>query len=176
MSHFSFFNDLPLIKTSIGNIGNRNLKPQDVGTELITPELKLPTYTTGRGGSGNMAKNDQGAEARMVQDVGPVSRKNSITTPVSTGRGGGGNMAKPNTIEVEQRVDIEARVGNEHKFSGDVIGKYTNECKSALMNTKTQPRKGSLEKTAEKGREMFRRLSGRSNSSFEGSSEEGPQR
>lgn len=48
-----------------------------------------------RGGSGNMAKNDQGAEARKAQDVEPVPRADKATmAQVSTGRGGGGNMYK----------------------------------------------------------------------------------
>lgn len=36
---------------------------------LETPTLKTPVYTTGRGGSGNMAKNDDPEAARRAQDV-----------------------------------------------------------------------------------------------------------
>lgn len=36
---------------------------------ITTPTLKSKMYTTGRGGTGNMAKNDFGDEARTAQDV-----------------------------------------------------------------------------------------------------------
>jgi len=50
------------------------LKPSD----LETPVLKKPVVTTGRGGTGNMAKNDDPYETRLRQDVegyapGPLS-------------------------------------------------------------------------------------------------------
>ena len=37
--------------------------------DLETPTLKTDIYTTGRGGSGNMARNNDPAEARRAQDV-----------------------------------------------------------------------------------------------------------
>jgi hypothetical protein len=36
---------------------------------LDTPTIKSDFYTTGRGGSGNMAKNTDPGEARRAQDV-----------------------------------------------------------------------------------------------------------
>lgn len=36
---------------------------------ITTPTLKTKTYTTGRGGTGNMAKNDNPEEARAAQDI-----------------------------------------------------------------------------------------------------------
>jgi ribosomal protein L37AE/L43A len=63
-------------------------KPED----LITPTIKSNTYTTGRGGQGNMAKNDNPDNARLAQDVdGPVK----ISEPkgiVHYGRGGAANI------------------------------------------------------------------------------------
>jgi hypothetical protein len=43
------------------------LQPED----LQTPTLKSQVVTTGRGGSGNMAKNTDPVETRLRQDVEP---------------------------------------------------------------------------------------------------------
>lgn len=55
-----------------GGAGNINSsltnKPIDAA-DFETPTLKGEVYTTGRGGSGNMAKNLDPAEARRAQDV-----------------------------------------------------------------------------------------------------------
>ncbi|KAJ4333162.1 hypothetical protein N0V87_007799 [Didymella glomerata] len=63
-------------------------KPED----LVTPTIKSNTYTTGRGGQGNMAKNDDPNNARLAQDVeGPTT----ISEPkgaVHYGRGGAANI------------------------------------------------------------------------------------
>jgi hypothetical protein len=42
-----------------------DISPED----LKTPTLKSDVYTTGRGGSGNMAKNTDPLETRRAQDV-----------------------------------------------------------------------------------------------------------
>jgi hypothetical protein len=49
--------------------------------DLETPTLKTPKYTTGRGGSGNMANNnlEDPSEARRSQDVGPAVSRYSET-------------------------------------------------------------------------------------------------
>ena len=39
--------------------------------DLVTPTLKNDFYTTGRGGTGNMAKNTDAEDARRAQDVVP---------------------------------------------------------------------------------------------------------
>lgn len=65
--------------------------------ELVTPTIKSDLYTTGRGGQGNMAKNDFGSTARTAQDV-----ETPETLPQSTGdtenyhygRGGAANITK----------------------------------------------------------------------------------
>ncbi|KAL8965106.1 MAG: hypothetical protein Q9183_004025, partial [Haloplaca sp. 2 TL-2023] len=53
----------------------------DAKNPLVTPTIKTNTYTTGRGGTGNMKKNDpkHPEVARRSQDVGPMihSRRNS---------------------------------------------------------------------------------------------------
>ena len=50
--------------------GNFGSAPSDLDpVTLETPTLKGEVYTTGRGGSGNMARNDDPAAARRAQDV-----------------------------------------------------------------------------------------------------------
>jgi len=41
----------------------------DEPIDLDTPTIKSNYYTTGRGGSGNMAKNTDPEEARRAQDI-----------------------------------------------------------------------------------------------------------
>jgi len=81
-----------------GNIGNTtsDLEP----TTLETPTLKGEVYTTGRGGSGNMTKNDDPEAARRAQDVVGHPRRES-TSDVHVGRGGVANVFKPSQAEIE---------------------------------------------------------------------------
>ena len=52
-----------------GNFGkSTNDAPVDP-VSLETPTIKSKVYTTGRGGTGNMARNDNPEEARRAQDV-----------------------------------------------------------------------------------------------------------
>lgn len=65
--------------------------------DLATPTLKSDLYTTGRGGQGNMAKNDYGSEARAAQDVEApkgLQREEVKGEPVHYGRGGAANVTK----------------------------------------------------------------------------------
>ncbi|KZM23068.1 uncharacterized protein EKO05_0008200 [Ascochyta rabiei] len=94
---------------SHGRGGAGNIAP-DVNTaytkpeDLVTPTIKSNTYTTGRGGQGNMAKNDNPDNARLAQDVnGPVQ----ISEPkgaVHYGRGGAANI-----ITDKERMSGEAK-------------------------------------------------------------------
>lgn len=54
-----------------GNIVDRTKSPAIKPQDLETPTLKESVVTTGRGGSGNMAKNMDPAETRALQDVEP---------------------------------------------------------------------------------------------------------
>ena len=62
MSSYCFTDLKPL-----GNIGSSTHDGDPVTLE--TPTLKGEVYTTGRGGSGNMAKNTDPEAARRAQDV-----------------------------------------------------------------------------------------------------------
>lgn len=67
---------------------------------LETPTLKGERYTTGRGGSGNMAKNDDPEAARRAQDVVAAPRRES-TNSAHVGRGGAANVFRPSQVEIE---------------------------------------------------------------------------
>ena len=54
-----------------GNIVAASKSPKLQPEDLQTPVLKTNVITTGRGGSGNMAKNTDPAETRARQDVEP---------------------------------------------------------------------------------------------------------
>jgi hypothetical protein len=53
-----------------GNMLSASQSPKLNAADLETPVLKTPVVTTGRGGTGNMAKNDDPRETRLRQDVG----------------------------------------------------------------------------------------------------------
>lgn len=52
-----------------GNISNTSKLPKLKPSDLQTPVLKTAIITTGRGGTGNMAKNEDPLETRLRQDV-----------------------------------------------------------------------------------------------------------
>ncbi|EXV01162.1 DUF3602 domain protein [Metarhizium robertsii] len=77
-------------------------------SDLETPVLKNPVVTTGRGGTGNMAKNADPRETRRRQDVGAVDRfglhmssfarvpRRYSSGAQHSGRGGAGNVFREN--------------------------------------------------------------------------------
>ncbi|KAJ9645257.1 hypothetical protein H2199_003263 [Coniosporium tulheliwenetii] len=90
-----------------GNIGKPRRESFTTPEDLVTPTLKSDHYTTGRGGTGNIAKNDpQHPElARAAQDVeAPVQREPEGV--FHYGRGGAANVTKPSE---EQRRSREAQ-------------------------------------------------------------------
>ena len=54
-----------------GNIVEKNNSPPLQPEDLQTPTLKTSVVTTGRGGTGNMTKNSDPVETRLLQDVEP---------------------------------------------------------------------------------------------------------
>ncbi|KAI9701434.1 MAG: hypothetical protein M1820_006525 [Bogoriella megaspora] len=92
-----------------GNIGKTSVEAPQEPKDFTTPTIKQEVYTTGRGGSGNMAKNDpeHPEVARAAQDVeSPPPREQHGGFHV--GRGGAANVAKAetdnsgNTTELQQ--------------------------------------------------------------------------
>jgi len=77
-----------------------------------TVTLKSKKYTTGRGGTGNIAKNTSAEEARRAQDVDIPA----FTLPEGTvhwGRGGEGNIYTPTEGEQRQAREHNERVRRE---------------------------------------------------------------
>ncbi|KAL8304020.1 hypothetical protein RB597_004643 [Gaeumannomyces tritici] len=83
-----------------GNIVDKAKSPAIEPKDLETPTLKTSVVTTGRGGTGNMAKNTDPAETRALQDVEPVSLQEN-TGATHIGRGGDGNVVKPKADQPE---------------------------------------------------------------------------
>jgi hypothetical protein len=83
-------------------------KPED----LVTPTLKTNTFTTGRGGTGNMAQYDpQHPElARAAQDVDTPATHPEPTGPTHYGRGGAANIIGN---------DAQRKSGDVKRTSGD---------------------------------------------------------
>ncbi|MBE3041402.1 DUF3602 domain-containing protein [Candidatus Bathyarchaeota archaeon] len=54
-----------------GNVVSSGAQPSISYKDLQTPTLKTSVFTTGRGGTGNMAANTDPAAARHLQDVTP---------------------------------------------------------------------------------------------------------
>lgn len=76
-----------------GNIGKERRESFTKPSDLATPTLKSDHYTTGRGGSGNIAKNDPEHPelARAAQDVAPVIKREPDGLH-HYGRGGAANV------------------------------------------------------------------------------------
>ncbi|KAK1752432.1 hypothetical protein QBC47DRAFT_363207 [Echria macrotheca] len=90
---------------SSGRGGAGNIRESSKSTpvnpvDLQTPTLKTAVVTTGRGGSGNMAKNTDPVETRLRQDVEPVIRRDSQGA-THIGRGGSGNVFNAGSDEAE---------------------------------------------------------------------------
>jgi hypothetical protein len=87
--------------------------PKTNPSDLETPTLKKPFVTTGRGGTGNMAKNSDPSETRLRQDVAAVARRPSSGAQ-HAGRGGAGNIFKN-----ADDADLERQTTNEKAVADD---------------------------------------------------------
>ncbi|KAL7924959.1 hypothetical protein ACQKWADRAFT_284646 [Trichoderma austrokoningii] len=76
-----------------GNMADAARSPSIKASDLETPVLKTAIVTTGRGGTGNMTKNNDPYETRLRQDVKAVPRRLSAGAQYA-GRGGAGNVFK----------------------------------------------------------------------------------
>ncbi|CAL8579785.1 hypothetical protein XPA_005516 [Xanthoria parietina] len=105
----------PTPKASHGRGGAGNIGPtvNDASKSgLTTPTIKTSIYTTGRGGSGNMKRNDpQHPElARKSQDVVPPVKRKHNEERGHTGRGGVANFIRPSIDEVTHSADEKAKI------------------------------------------------------------------
>ncbi|KAL8701939.1 MAG: hypothetical protein Q9201_004644 [Fulgogasparrea decipioides] len=94
----------------VKHTGNIGPTVNDAKHNLTTPTIKSSVYTTGRGGSGNMKKNDpkHPEVARKSQDVSPMPRRLSDEGIVHTGRGGAANVLRPSIEETMHSADENA--------------------------------------------------------------------
>lgn len=136
-----------------GNIGKEDPTAQITPNDLVTPTLKSEHYTTGRGGSGNMAKNDPSRPevARAAQDVeAPAHREPEGRHHY--GRGGAANIAK--TEEEKRAATAAAGPEKEKKSSG--------EKKRLSGETKERSEEGKADKgIVDKGKEFLQKLGGK---------------
>ncbi|EQL01133.1 hypothetical protein G6O67_002331 [Ophiocordyceps sinensis] len=116
-----------------GNMADARQSPRVTPSDLETPVLKKPVVTTGRGGTGNMAKNDDPVETRMRQDVEGVPRRLSSGAQYA-GRGGAGNVfwdgdeggaELAHTTSQEQAVDDDGADPLPSKSRKWLLGKKT---------------------------------------------------
>lgn len=106
---FFFLRENPAYTRNVGNIAKERRDSTTKRDDLITPTLKAEHYTTGRGGTGNIAKNDPTRPeiARAAQDVeGPPPREPE--GKVHYGRGGAANIAsKDGKEEIHRKPSPE---------------------------------------------------------------------
>jgi Protein of unknown function (DUF3602) len=106
-----------------GNM-KKDRRPSAGPEDLVTPTIKADKYTTGRGGTGNMAKNDPGHPevARASQDIVPPAHREPESS-FHVGRGGAANIAKPSPGEVEAAKQTNQRREKEVEEAGHQKGK-----------------------------------------------------
>ncbi|RFU25525.1 hypothetical protein B7463_g10805, partial [Scytalidium lignicola] len=111
-----------------GGAGNLGAKGKDIDpTDLETPTLKTEVYTTGRGGSGNMARNTDPDSARRAQDVTVPPRRESASSQ-HVGRGGAANVFKHSAEEIaalKQQHQWESAIAdsNDSKHGQETVHK-----------------------------------------------------
>nr|POE63315.1 e3 ubiquitin-protein ligase hel2 [Quercus suber] len=116
-----------------GGAGNINSKQTTATTQsdFTTPTIKSQTYTTGRGGQGNMATNDPSnpAIARAAQDVdAPVAHQKEVKGTHHWGRGGEGNMVTVGGSEAR----TSSREGKGGRRTGSFVGDALEKGKEML--------------------------------------------
>jgi hypothetical protein len=105
--------------TGLGNISQER-RSSATAADLQTPTIKTSTYTTGRGGTGNMAYKDPAHPelARQAQDVdAPPMREPE--GPFHFGRGGAANIATPSQEEQEKAKARNRGIEREAKRRDD---------------------------------------------------------
>lgn len=119
-------------------MANASQSPKLNPSDLETPVLKKPVVTTGRGGTGNMAKNDDPQETRLRQDVEAIPRRYSSGAQ-HTGRGGAGNVFREN----EELTELAHKSSKEQPVFDDTTD-GGNATASTDPDVTTQKRKNWL--------------------------------
>jgi len=124
-----------------GGAGNMGYTSTEIDpSALETPHLKSEMYTTGRGGTGNMARNTDAKEARRAQDVEAPPRKENLLSSTHIGRGGAANVFKPSSEEIAKAREEDAqqefgvRVSEEKEGNGEYDKGLAEKGKQWLLN------------------------------------------
>ncbi|CRK29047.1 hypothetical protein HYQ45_015558 [Verticillium longisporum] len=99
-----------------GNIANSSKFDKLTTKDLQTPTLKSSVVTTGRGGTGNMLKNDDPYETRLRQDVEGAPRRTS-SGAAHYGRGGAANIFKEDNAALQKAAAIENAIDDDDSSS-----------------------------------------------------------
>lgn len=121
--------------------------PSIKASDLETPVLKTAVVTTGRGGTGNMTKNNDPHETRLRQDVKAVPRRLSAGAQYA-GRGGAGNVFKGED-ELEQLArnrSVEQAIDETPENAAKEAAKEASEKASEKAPEKTSERTDKIEK------------------------------
>ncbi|KAL2756265.1 hypothetical protein ACRALDRAFT_1070648 [Sodiomyces alcalophilus JCM 7366] len=105
-----------------GNYAASHQFDQTTPDDLETPVLTSPVVTTGRGGAGNMLKNDNPRETRLRQDVEPVPRRSSSKV-THFGRGGAANIIRRGSEDSAAAVIVDDSDSNRSSTSIAARGK-----------------------------------------------------
>jgi len=111
------------VNFSPGNMSKERSSSQGA-SELVTPTIKSDKYTTGRGGTGNIAKNDPNHPeiARASQDVNapPPREPDSL---FHVGRGGAANYASPSSEgSITAKDSLKNKFGQKEAYILQWIG------------------------------------------------------
>ncbi|KAL1302226.1 hypothetical protein AAFC00_002651 [Neodothiora populina] len=122
-----------------GNIAPRS--PALLPSDLETPRIKSDLYTTGRGGTGNMALNlhSHPELARASQDVEQPPQMLALEpeTSVHYGRGGAGNMAAARAGARERNASRRRMSDNNGgSRSSSAVGQFRREARDKEQREK----------------------------------------
>jgi hypothetical protein len=109
--------------------------PHVTSKDLQTPTVKSAVYTTGRGGCGNMAYNDDPRQTRLRQDVEPVMRRSSSGAQHS-GRGGAGNIFNPDEVNAHRKGSTEHAIADDDHSSRRSFEHLAHKGKELLFGKK----------------------------------------
>lgn len=143
--------DAGLKQQLAGNIAPRS--PAFDPADLKTPTIKSDLYTTGRGGTGNMALNlhSHPEFARAAQDVETYPSLGLLEpeTSVHYGRGGAANVAR---LSSEAKAGAKERNDKRRRSEATgVVGQFGRETREKEAAAEKEKEKGKGKNMLEKG-------------------------
>ncbi|WPH03717.1 Hypothetical protein R9X50_00660000 [Acrodontium crateriforme] len=140
-----------------GGAGNRHSIPagETQPADLTTPTIKAATYTTGRGGQGNMATNTSSTTSRLAQDVeAPAAHTKEVQGTYHWGRGGQGNMTTIGRSGADAARAMSKEGKKERTASFNNNNNNNNDNNKNHNNNNKGERSGSF-RVLDMGREML---------------------